>query len=143
MSSKTLTHSRHCCILLLLMSFSKNQCPLHLPHPDEGLFGTGIMPRKNPTGILYWMFFPLFCNNDLSSHTHVCVFSFSLPFSLPHVCFTFFHPHLCTPQREAQSIPGGFCGFQQAWTGFWLIFSPSCDLHKLNGIWISERTVFA
>lgn len=143
MSAKTLTHSRHCCILLLSSHISKkNQCPLHLVLLDEALIATSVMPRKNPTGSMYWMFFSLFCNYDVSSHTHVYISTFSFHFSLLHICSTFFLPHLCAPQREAQSTPGGFCGFQQAWTGFWLIFSPSRDLHKLNGIWISERTVF-
>lgn len=145
MSAKTLTHSDIVVFYFYTHPSKRNQCPLHLLHPGA-LIGTSMMPRKDPTGTLYWMFFPLLCNNDLSSHTHTpfhSLFStFSFPFSLLHICSTFFLPHLCTPQYEAQSTPGGFCGFQQAWTGFWLIFSPSHNLHKLNGIWISERTVF-
>lgn len=71
MSAKTLTHSRHCCILLLSSHISKkNQCPLHLLLLDEALIATSVMPRENPTGTMYWMFFSLFCNYDLSSHTH-------------------------------------------------------------------------
>lgn len=79
--------------------------------------------------------YSLFFKNKLSWHIHTDTSVFA-----QFYCLSLFY--LPTPQGEVQSTSGVFCGFQEGWTGFWLLFSPRCDLHELNGICFFERAVF-